>query len=187
MRKIPTSIPGLFLIEPQIFKDERGHFFEAYHRQKLADLGITDPLIQENHSFSKAGVLRGMHFQRHPHAQSKLLRCIRGAVYDAVIDLREGSPTYGKWYGAELSAENRMMLFVPVGFAHGFYALEDAEVMYLCGNAHWHKESEGGIRYDDPSVGIQWPLKGTPIVHVRDQAFGGLETVQRFFTFTITT
>ena len=185
MRKIPTPFAGLFLIEPTVFPDERGHFFETYHEKKLADLGVTERFVQANQSFSHAGVLRGLHFQKHPHAQSKLVRCLSGSLYDVVVDIRHGSPTFGKWYGVELSAENRLMFYVPTGFAHGFYALTDCEMMYMVGGGNWNKESEGGLRYDDPSLGIAWPVRGEPIVNKKDLVFGGLETVQNVFEFSM--
>jgi dTDP-4-dehydrorhamnose 3,5-epimerase len=185
MRKIPTPFAGLFLIEPRVFPDERGHFFEAYHETKLAELGITEKFVQVNQSFSHAGVLRGLHFQKNPHAQSKIVRCLRGSMYDVVVDIRHGSPTYGKWYGVELSAENKLMMYVPFGFAHGFYALTDCEMMYMVGGGNWNKESESGIRYDDPAVGITWPVKGQPIVHAKDAALGGIESLTKIFEYTL--
>lgn len=181
MQKIETPLSGVYVIEPQVFHDERGYFFEAYHEQKLAELGISDRFLQMNQSFSRQGVLRGMHFQKAPHAQSKLVRCLRGRIFDVVVDLRHGSSTFGKWHGVELSSERHNMLYVPVGFAHGFYAMTDAEIMYLCGHANYDKPSEGGMRWDDPGVGINWPLLGTPTVHPRDAAFPLIHEMEVIF------
>jgi len=183
MRKIPTPFAGLFLIEPKVFPDDRGHFFETYHEQKLADLGIKERFVQVNQSYSKAGVLRGMHFQKPPFAQSKIVRCLRGELYDVVVDLRRGSSTYGKWYGVELTEANRMMLYVPYGFAHGFYAKTDCEMMYMVGGGNWNKESEGGLRYDDPSLAISWPVKSEPVMTPKDLAFGEFAEVNEIFSF----
>lgn len=171
MNAIATPIADLMIIEPRVFEDERGHFFEAYSEQKLASLGITDRFVQMNQSFSRKGVLRGLHFQTPPHAQSKLVRCLRGALFDVAVDLRRSSSTYGQWFGVELTEENKRMLYVPRGFAHGFVALTDAEMLYLCGEAGYHQSSEGGIHPHDPEVGIVWPYEGAFSINDRDSAF----------------
>ncbi len=177
MRKIDTHIPGLCVIEPQVFQDDRGHFFELYSAEKLAAFGI-DPIVKQiNQSSSKKGVLRGLHFQAPPHDQTKLVRCARGRIFDVTVDIRKGSPTYGAWFGIELSEENKKMLYVPTGFAHGFIALTDgAELQYMVGNAPYVKDAEGGLRFDDPVLGIEWPLEGAPLVNERDRTFPDFAT-----------
>lgn len=172
MKTIETGIPGLLVIEPQVFADERGHFFEAFSAARFASFGIEPGVVQINQSSSKKGVLRGLHFQAPPHDQTKLVRCGRGRLYDVAVDIRRGSPTFGKWFGVELSDENKKMLYVPSGFAHGFYSLTDGcELVYLVGKSGYAKASEGGVRFDDPAVGIDWPLEGTPLVNERDRTF----------------
>lgn len=176
-----TSIAGLLVLEPRVFADERGHFFEAYSQRALAESGVTESFVQMNQSFSKAGVLRGMHFQAPPFAQSKLVRCISGKLFDVAVDLRVGSPTFGQWFGVELSEENKKMLYVPAGFAHGFYALTDCEMLYLCGHSGYNKESEGGLRFDDPAIGIAWPLSGEPNCNERDRTWPLLKELRSPF------
>ncbi|HVF95915.1 MAG TPA: dTDP-4-dehydrorhamnose 3,5-epimerase, partial [Flavisolibacter sp.] len=149
-----TSLQDLLIFEPAIYEDSRGYFFEAYSQRVFRDEGIDIAFIQDNQSHSKYGVIRGLHFQVNPHAQAKLLRVIDGRILDAVVDIRLGSPTYGKTFSIELSSENKKQLFVPAGFAHGFCVLsETATVMYKC-DAFWNKEAEGGIRFDDPALNI---------------------------------
>jgi dTDP-4-dehydrorhamnose 3,5-epimerase len=147
------------LIHPRRYGDTRGWFTETYNRDTFAGLGIDVTFVQDNHSLSaQAFTLRGLHFQTPPRAQDKLVRCIRGRIFDVAVDIRAGSPTYGQWVGAELSAENGHQLFVPVGFAHGFLTLEDnCEVSYKCSDTY-APESDGGIRWDDPAIGISWPM-----------------------------
>jgi dTDP-4-dehydrorhamnose 3,5-epimerase len=178
MPAVATPIKDLLLLEPQVFGDERGWFTEKMNTAALAEAGFSDRVVQVNHSFSVKGVLRGLHFQRAPHDQSKIVFCVRGRLFDVAVDVRPGSPTCGKWYGVELSSENRRGLLVPRGFAHGFYALDDCELLYLCGNASYDKAAEGGLRWDDPAVGVEWPLDGAPQVNERDAAFGGLADLQ---------
>lgn len=153
----------LHLILPKRHGDARGWFTETYNRDTFAALGIDCTFVQDNHSLSRpAFTLRGLHFQTPPRAQDKLVRCIRGRIFDVAVDVRRGSPTYGQWVGAELSAENGHQLFIPVGFAHGFLTLEpDCEVTYKCSDSY-APEQDGGVRWDDPAIGIGWPLpKGT--------------------------
>jgi dTDP-4-dehydrorhamnose 3,5-epimerase len=155
---ITTHISGLLIFEPIIYKDERGHFFESYNEQTFHKEGVTNRFVQDNQSFSSYGVIRGLHYQLDPHAQCKLIRVLRGKILDVAIDLRKSSPSYGKWISVELSADNRRQLLVPRGFAHGFSVLsETAEVSYKC-DAFYHKESEGGIRFDDPELNIDWQV-----------------------------
>jgi dTDP-4-dehydrorhamnose 3,5-epimerase len=155
---ITTHISGLLIFEPIIYKDERGHFFESYNEQTFHKEGVTNRFVQDNQSFSSYGVIRGLHYQLDPHAQCKLIRVLRGKILDVAIDLRKSSPSYGKWISVELSADNRRQLLVPRGFAHGFSVLsQTAEVSYKC-DAFYHKESEGGIRFDDPELNIDWQV-----------------------------
>ncbi len=153
-----TPIADLLVFEPKVFEDSRGYFFEAYSERLFIEQGLHISFVQDNQSHSKRGVIRGLHFQQNPYAQSKLLRVIDGVILDAVVDIRKGSPTYGQTYTIELSAENKKQLFVPAGFAHGFCVLsETATVMYKC-DQFWNKEAEGGIRFNDPALNIDWGL-----------------------------
>ena len=152
----PTSIEGLVIVDVKSYGDERGYFVETYKRPDFEAGGITCDFVQDNQSSSGRGVLRGLHFQVE-HPQAKLVRVIRGEVFDVAVDLREGSPTYGKWEGALLSAENHRQFFIPRGFAHGFLVLSDgAEFCYKCDDVY-HPGDEGGIMWDDPAIGIEWP------------------------------
>lgn len=161
----------VLLIKPKRFGDERGWFTEVYNKKKFSDFGITADFVQDNHSLSiPVGTLRGLHFQTPPFAQAKLVRCIRGSIFDVAVDLRRGSPTYGRWVGAKLSAENGHQLFVPVGFAHGFLTLETAtEVTYKVTDFYAH-ENDGGIRWNDLQVNIAWPLPAgvEPVLSPKD-------------------
>ncbi len=172
MRRIETSIPGVCLIEPQVFGDHRGWFMETYSSRVFADMGITAVFVQDNQSFSaRKGTLRGIHFQNAPMAQAKLVRVTRGAVKDIAVDLRKGSPSYLKWVAVELSAENKRMFFIPRGFGHGFVTLtNDVEFCYKVDNLY-SREHDRGIRYDDPAIGINWGqvLAGiTPLLSEKD-------------------
>jgi len=159
MEFIKTEINNLWVLKPKVFKDERGWFVESYNDSVLKDHGIDIIFKQDNHSLSlHKGVLRGLHFQNDPNAQTKLVRCTKGKIFDVAVDLRKSSTTYLKWFGIELSSDNKTMLFVPQGFAHGFLTLEEnTEVQYKV-DAFYHKTSDRSIRYDDPQIGIQWPL-----------------------------
>lgn len=151
-----TFIEGVYIIEPKIFGDARGYFMETYNRNDFEEAGLHYNFVQDNQSSSHKGVLRGLHFQRQ-HPQTKLVRVISGEVFDVAVDLRKGSPTYGKWTGVRLSAENKKQFLIPRGFAHGFLVLSDtAEFTYKC-DEFYHPEDEGGIRWDDPAIGIEWP------------------------------
>ncbi|ATL47361.1 dTDP-4-dehydrorhamnose 3,5-epimerase [Chitinophaga caeni] len=153
-----TGIPGLVIFEPKVFPDERGYFFESYNYNTFKDAGIDIKFVQDNQARSTYGVLRGLHFQMEPYAQTKLIRAIEGSILDVVVDIREGSPTYGKSFSIELSADNKLQLLVPKGFAHGYSVLsETAEVMYKCDN-FYNKASEGGIIFNDPSLAIDWKI-----------------------------
>jgi len=158
----PTPIPGLLIFEPEVFGDERGYFFESYNEEVFRAAGITAKFVQDNQAKSPRGVLRGMHFQRGASAQAKLVRVISGEVYDVAVDLREGSPTYGQWYGMYLSGENQKQLFIPRGFAHGYLVTsEEALFAYKCDN-YYDPSAEGGLRYDDAEIGIEWPTIEQP-------------------------
>jgi dTDP-4-dehydrorhamnose 3,5-epimerase len=173
MQKQETPIDGLFVIEPQVYGDDRGFFYESYNEDKMKALGIDHPWKQDSHSASVKGVLRGLHFQLPPKPMAKLVRCTRGRVWDVVVDLRKDSPTYLQWFGVELSAENKKMLYVPAGFAHGFHALEDCEFVYKVSET-FDGELDGNVRYDDPAFDIDWKLEGEPELSARDKAAPGL-------------
>ncbi len=154
---IKTDIDGVIIVEPTVYGDDRGYFMETYNYNEFCEGGIDVAFVQDNQSKSRKGVLRGMHFQK-TYSQSKLVRVISGAVYDVAVDMRKDSPTYGKWVGVELSAENRRQFFIPKNFAHGFLVLSDeAEFVYKCDD-FYHPEDEGGLAWDDPDVGIKWPI-----------------------------
>lgn len=160
------------LLKPKRFADERGWFSETYNRREAAELGITDEFVQDNHSVSRpAGTLRGLHFQTPPQAQAKLVRCIKGRIKDYAVDIRRGSPTYGRHVTAELTAEDGWQLYVPVGFAHGFVTLEaDCEVVYKVSN-YYAPAHDAGLRWDDPDIGIAWPLPPSgPVLSPKDEA-----------------
>lgn len=153
-----TGIEGLLMLEPKVFKDSRGYFYESYHKERLKEAGINYNFIQDNQSRSSLGVIRGLHFQKPPYAQAKLVRVCEGAVFDVSVDIRPNSSTYGSWFGVELSAENFIQLMIPGGFAHGFSVLSDhALIQYKC-DSYYHPESESGIRYDDPDLRIDWKI-----------------------------
>ena len=158
MNVIKTDIEGVVVIEPRVFDDARGYFFESYSKRRFDEAVKPVEFVQDNESMSTRGVIRGLHFQRPPFSQSKLVRCVRGAVLDVVVDIRRGSPTYGQHVAVELTGENRRQLFVPRGFAHGFAVLSDEAVFqYKCDN-YYHPESEGGISIADHSLGIDWRI-----------------------------
>ena len=158
MKIIETTIPGLLIIEPRVFADQRGYFFESYNQQKHQDAGIFTLFIQDNESKSGRGVIRGLHYQLAHYAQTKLVRVIQGSVYDVAVDCRKGSPTFGQSYGLELSEENKLQFFIPKGFAHGFSVLSQTAVFsYKC-DALYNPESERGVRYNDPALKINWRI-----------------------------
>jgi dTDP-4-dehydrorhamnose 3,5-epimerase len=164
----PYQLPGLLLIEGRSFTDERGFFMESFRADRARDLGLP-PLVQDNLSRSRKGVLRGLHFQKPPMAVGKLVRCVRGRIFDVAVDLRRGSASFGKWASIELSDEGNRMLWVPAGFAHGFCVLsESADVLYKV-TGYWKLEVDGGIRWNDPALGIPWPER-RPIITAKDAA-----------------
>lgn len=157
MKFVATAIPGVFIIEPSVFGDHRGFFLETYRKDRFLAAGIDVDFVQDNHSRSTRGVLRGLHYQE-PNAQGKLVRTLSGVIFDVAVDIRRGSPTFGKWVGVELSAENKRQLWVPRGFAHGFAVISEiAEVAYKCTN-YYDPGSEKGILWNDPHIGIEWPV-----------------------------
>lgn len=174
------EIEGLKIITPAVFGDARGYFYETYHYDAYKEAGIPDIFVQDNQSASRRGVLRGLHFQME-HPQAKLVRVIRGEVFDVAVDLRPGSATYGKWHGVLLSAENKKQFYVPKNFAHGFLVLsEDAEFCYKCTD-FYHPGDEGGIIYNDPAVGVKWPIpEGMELIFSeRDTKWGGIDSIER--------
>jgi len=164
-----TFIKDLAILTPSVFEDERGYFYEAYNKSKLADLGIAIDFVQDNQSFSKKGTLRGLHYQNPPFAQTKLVRVLEGEIMDVAVDLRKDSPTYGKHFGIVLSAENKKQLLVPQGFAHGFSVLSETAVVFYKCDQYYNKQSEGGIRHDDVALNIDWGMDlETAIVSEKD-------------------
>ena len=156
MKLTLTPIKDLVVIEPKVFEDSRGYFFEAYNKNTFHELGLDYDFVQDNQSYSTKGVLRGLHFQKQ-YPQAKLVRVLEGEVFDVAVDLRKDSPTYGKWYGVTLSAENKKMFMIPRGFAHGFLVLSGTAVFsYKCDD-FYHPNDEGGIMYNDPDIGVEWP------------------------------
>ncbi len=157
------EIEGLYIIEPTVFKDERGYFVETYHRNDFVEKGLDMVFVQDNQSMSTKGVLRGLHFQKE-HPQGKLVRVLRGEVFDVAVDLRKDSETYGKWFGLVLSAENKKQFYISEGFAHGFLVLsEEAEFAYKCTD-FYHPGDEGGVIWNDPDIGIEWPIEGMDLI-----------------------
>ena len=179
MKLLPTELPGVVIVEPAVFADDRGWFMESWNQArfdaalKAMGLPAPRPFVQDNHSCSRAGVLRGLHYQLPPHAQGKLVRVVAGAAFDVAVDLRRGSPTFGRWTGAELSAANRRQLWIPEGFAHGFVALaDDTHFLYKTTDVY-AKDCERSLRWDDPALGIRWPLPAgmrAPLLAPKDAA-----------------
>ena len=177
----PCDIEGLYVIEPTVFKDERGYFVETYNQNDMKEAGLDMVFVQDNQSMSTRGVLRGLHFQKQ-FPQGKLVRVVRGKVFDVAVDLRSDSKTYGKWFGVELSAENMKQFYIPEGFAHGFLVLSDeAEFCYKCTN-FYHPGDEGGLAWNDPEIGVEWPLEeGVDlIISEKDQKWKGLKDTFKF-------
>ena len=177
----PCDIEGLYVIEPTVFKDERGYFVETYNQNDMKEAGLDMVFVQDNQSMSTRGVLRGLHFQKQ-FLQGKLVRVVRGKVFDVAVDLRSDSKTYGKWFGVELSAENMKQFYIPEGFAHGFLVLSDeAEFCYKCTD-FYHPGDEGGLAWNDPEIGVGWPLEeGVDlIISEKDQKWKGLKDTFKF-------
>ncbi|MDD9224724.1 dTDP-4-dehydrorhamnose 3,5-epimerase [Aeromonas hydrophila] len=170
MNVIKTAIPDVLIFEPKVFGDERGFFFESFNHKLFEEaVGYPVSFVQDNHSKSSKGVLRGLHYQLPPHAQGKLVRCVAGEVFDVAVDIRKSSPTFGQWVGVHLSGENKRQLWIPEGFAHGFITLtEIAEFLYKTTN-YYAPQSESSICWDDPQVGIEWPLEGEVSLSQKDK------------------
>lgn len=172
------EIEGLYVIEPSVYKDERGYFMETYNQDDFKEAGLDMVFVQDNQSMSTRGVLRGLHFQK-KHSQGKLVRAIRGSVFDVAVDIRPGSKTFGKWFGVELSAENKKQFYISEGFAHGFLVLtEEAEFAYKCTD-FYHPEDEGGLQWNDPQIGIDWPITKDIelIISEKDKKWNGIDTI----------
>jgi dTDP-4-dehydrorhamnose 3,5-epimerase len=180
MSIVHTKIPEVLQIEPQVFADDRGFFFEAYNHQKFAQkIGIVTNFVQDNHSCSKQNVLRGLHYQIQ-QPQGKLIRVVSGTIFDVAVDIRKSSPTFGKWVGSELSAENKRILWIPLGFAHGFLVLSEiAEVLYKATD-YYAPQGDRTILWNDPDLAIDWPLNVQPILSAKDQAGKSLRTAEVF-------
>lgn len=170
LKVTPTAIPGVLILEPRVFGDERGFFLESFNQKAFNEAtGLDVHFVQDNHSRSAKGVLRGLHYQLPPHAQGKLVRVVRGSVFDVAVDIRRDSPTFGKWVGVELSEENHRQLWIPAGLAHGFLVTsESADFLYKATD-YYAPAAERSIRWDDPRVGVTWPLDGCPILSPKDQ------------------
>lgn len=170
MKAVPTELRDVILIEPPIFSDNRGHFFESFNHSQFQELVAQDVVfVQDNQSFSRKGVVRGLHYQLPPKAQGKLVRVVHGEIFDVAVDLRRGSPQFGKWVGERLSADNRKQLWIPAGFAHGFQVISDtAEVLYKTTH-YWSAAHERSVRWDDPTIAIEWPLKSDPVISDKDR------------------
>jgi len=180
-----TELPGVVLLNPRRFGDARGFFCESWNRERMAKLGLEFDFVQDNPSLShEAGTIRGLHFQAPPHAQVKLVRCGRGALYDVAVDVRRGSPTYGQWTGHDLSAENGLQLLIPAGFLHGFVTrAPDTEIIYKCSD-YYAPECDGGVRFDDPDIGIDWGIDpDQAILSDKDAAAGALKDFATPFTY----
>lgn len=184
MEIIKTEIPDLLIIQPKIFEDERGYFFESYNEKEFLKHNLNLNFIQDNESKSSYGVIRGLHYQLAPYSQTKLVRVIEGRVFDVAVDLREGSPTYGKWRGIELSAENKVQFLVPRGFAHGFSVLsETATFVYKCDNLY-NPEAERGLNFNDPSLNIDWRINPEhAIVSQKDKVLPNFNEAEKNFKF----
>lgn len=169
MKIIETGLPDLVIVEPRVFEDQRGYFFETYQKERYTNFGMTGEFIQDNESKSVRGVVRGLHYQMAPFAQAKLVRVVQGKVFDVAVDLRKGSPTFGKWFGLVLDCDNKKQLFVPRGFAHGFSVLSETAVFtYKCDNVY-NKEAERSVNLNDPTLGIDWKVEaGEQIVSEKD-------------------
>lgn len=182
MNVIRTDLEGVLLLEPKVFGDARGFFTESWNEQRFnAAVGREVRFVQDNHSRSRKGVLRGLHFQRHPHAQGKLVRCTAGAVFDVAVDLRAGSASFGRWVGFELSGDNHRQLWIPPGFAHGFLVLSDSADFLYKTTDYYAPEAEGAVRWDDPDIGIAWPDLGeAPQLAAKDAAAAWLRDTAPF-------
>ena len=183
MRIIPTILPEVLILEPRVFGDERGFFLESYNRREFNDVvGRSVDFVQDNHSRSAQGVLRGLHYQLPPHAQGKLVRVVSGRVFDVAVDVRHGSPRFGQWVGAELTAENQHQLWIPPGFAHGFLVLSDSADFLYKTTGYYAPQAERAVRWDDPMLGIRWPVPAAiqVVVSAKDAAAPSLDAAETF-------
>jgi len=176
------EIADVILIEPRVFRDERGFFMESYKHSEFAAFGINERFVQDNHSRSRRGVLRGLHYQNPPRAQGKLVRAVSGEIFDVAVDIRRGSPTYGRWVGVNLSEENMRMLYIPPGFAHGFMTLSDVADLIYKTTAEYSPDHEAGIIWNDPDIGIEWPMP-EPVLSPRDAGWPGLGDAVNAFVY----
>lgn len=184
LRFIPCEISDIILIETDVYTDDRGYFLESYNQSVYQLNGIKEPFVQDNISFSKRGTLRGLHYQLHPYAQGKLVRVTMGAVFDVAVDIRKGSPTFAKWVGWELSAENKLAMYIPPGFAHGFYVLSEwAQFIYKC-TTRYVKDAERGIVWNDAEIGIVWPCKDKPLLSIKDSSNPILRDADNNFSYS---
>ncbi|HAQ18221.1 MAG TPA: dTDP-4-dehydrorhamnose 3,5-epimerase [Prolixibacteraceae bacterium] len=184
MKIIETPIPGLLIIEPRVFADERGYFFESFNEIKFTEAGLNTGFIQDNESKSHRGVIRGLHYQLAPYAQAKLIRVVRGTVYDVAVDLRQGSPTFGEWFGIEVSASKKNQFYIPKGFAHGFSVLSEFAIFsYKC-DEFYNPKADRGIRFDDPTLKIDWkfPLEEA-VISAKDLALPFFANAEMNFKF----
>ncbi|WP_339251699.1 dTDP-4-dehydrorhamnose 3,5-epimerase [Paenibacillus sp. FSL P2-0136] len=184
MKFIKTHLEDVLVVEPAVFGDHRGWFMETYSEAKFHEQELRYQFVQDNQSYSAVkGTLRGLHFQLNPKAQTKLVRCTRGSIFDVAVDIRQGSPSYGKWFGVELTAENKKQLLIPKGFAHGFMTLsEDVEVQYKCDELY-APECDGGILWNDPDIAIEWPIDVTPVLSAKDEQAPLLKDVKHNFVY----
>ncbi|WP_405104673.1 dTDP-4-dehydrorhamnose 3,5-epimerase [Paenibacillus sp. FSL K6-1217] len=184
MKFIKTNLEDVLVVEPAVFGDHRGWFMETYSESKFHEHNLFYQFVQDNQSYSAVkGTLRGLHFQLNPKAQTKLVRCTRGSIFDVAVDIRQGSPSYGKWFGVELTAENKKQLLIPKGFAHGFMTLtEDVEVQYKCDELY-APECDGGILWNDPDIAIEWPIDVIPVLSAKDEQAPLLKDVKHNFVY----
>ncbi|MEK3790935.1 dTDP-4-dehydrorhamnose 3,5-epimerase [Paenibacillus sp. FSL R7-0204] len=184
MKFIKTHLEDVLVVEPAVFGDHRGWFMETYSEAKFHEQELRYQFVQDNQSYSAVkGTLRGLHFQLNPKAQTKLVRCTRGSIFDVAVDIRQGSPSYGKWFGIELNAENKKQLLIPKGFAHGFMTLtEDVEVQYKCDELY-APECDGGILWNDPDIAIEWPIDVIPVLSAKDEQAPLLKDVKHNFVY----
>ena len=185
MNIIRGPIPGIFIIEPKVFEDKRGYFYESYNERIFQEkTGVKTNFVQDNQSKSTYGVLRGLHFQNNPYAQSKFIRVLSGEIFDVVVDIRKGSPTFGNNFSLVLSGENKTQIFVPAGFAHGFLVISETAVIHYKTDNFYHPESESGIKFNDPAIGINWPIPENEIIlSEKDANLKTLEQIDYKFTF----
>ncbi len=177
MKVSRTTLPGMLVIEPDVFGDDRGYFLETWAQRRYTDIGVPEIFVQDNVSFSRRGILRGLHLQ-HPSGQGKLVYVLAGAVWDVAVDVRIGSPTFGRWVAAELSVENHRQVYIPAGFAHGYCVVSDTALFaYKCTEAY-HRETEIGVAWNDPDLAIEWPI-ADPHLSAKDQSFGRLADIPR--------